>query len=96
MALALGRADINTLEEELTAEEFFEWVEYWKQEPFGLEWYRAALVAYTQASSMTKIDQSFIDKFQPNYDPNPRQSEEEMAAEFEKLRQIQKARKEKS
>ncbi len=95
MALATGRPDIRNLEEELSTEEFFEWVEYWQKEPFGLEWYRASLIAYTQANSMGSVDRTFIDKFQPNYNPHPVQSEEEMAAEFEKLKQLQKKRKEK-
>lgn len=87
LALALGRHDVDRLEEELTPEEFFGWLEYWKAEPFGSEWQRTAMLAYTVAAAAGgKPGKDFIEKFLPSYDPYPIQTEAEMAAEFAKLK----------
>jgi len=87
LALALGRHDITQFAEELTVEDFFGWLEYWKAEPFGMPWHRTASLAYTAAASAgAKPGADFMDKFMPSYDPHPIQSEAEMAAQFAKLK----------
>ena len=42
MAAQVGRADVDVLAEEIDTQLFFEWMEYWKEEPFGMEWHRTA------------------------------------------------------
>ena len=84
----MGRHDVGALEEEITAEDFFGWLEFWKVEPFGGTWHQAAALAYTVAASAgAKPGKDFIEKFLPSYDPFPAQTEAEMAAEFAKLKQ---------
>lgn len=83
----MGRVDVNRLEEELSPEEFFGWLEYWKKEPFGLPWHSSALSTYYTVAAIGGDPKSdFIEKFLPSYDPAPPMTEAEMAAEFAKLK----------
>lgn len=87
LALAMGRLDVDELEKELTPSQFYGWMEYWKQEPFGLDWHRTATHAYYDVAVMGgKPGNDFINKFLPSYDPHPTMTEAEMAAEFAKLK----------
>ena len=70
LAAQLGRADVDALAEELDAKLFFEWTEYWRIEPFGMEWHRAGLSSYVAlAAAGGKPPPDFVDKFLPSYDP---------------------------
>jgi hypothetical protein len=37
--------------EEIDTQLFFEWMEFWKEEPFGMDWHRTGLAAYVALAS---------------------------------------------
>lgn len=83
----MGRADVDALAEELDAKLFFEWTEYWKIEPFGMEWHRAGLSSYVALTAAGgKPPPDFVDKFLPSYDPAPPMTDEEIRKRLDSIR----------
>lgn len=63
---------------------------YYRVEPFGEDWLRTAkATAYTLAALGSKgIDDQFVDRFLPSYDPSREMTPDEIAAELKKLDRI--------
>ena len=87
MAAQVGRADVDALAEEIDTQLFLEWEEYWRQEPFGMEWHRTGLAAYVAyISAGGKAQSDFVEKFLPSYDPAPAMTDEEIRDRLAMLR----------
>lgn len=83
----MGRVDVDRLEREITVDEFYGWYEFWKAEPFGLDWHRTALLAHTNATVMGgKPPRDFCEQFLPSYDPTKPMSDEDMMEQVAKLK----------
>lgn len=78
LALAFGRPDVDQFLSEMTARQFEEWLEFWRWEPFGMEWMRSAqqcaVIAQAAGSKMTAQD------FLPCLPPTPEQTGDQMQA----------------
>jgi hypothetical protein len=74
----------------MSSAEFSEWVEYYKQEPFGDDWQQASTVAWAAAQpwSKKKLEpDSFIPR---RY--KPRQSREEITAKLSQFAKTHNAK----
>lgn len=62
---------------------------YYRVEPFGEDWLRTArATAYTLAALGAKIDDQFVEKFLPSYDPHREMTPDEIEAELRKLEKL--------
>jgi hypothetical protein len=73
--------------EELPLDDFLWWYAYWRVEGFGQSWERTA----TQTMFILKalgadVDETFIDRFLPGYDPDRPMTEEEMEDQMNRFR----------
>lgn len=86
-ALAFGIWDTDTLANQITARQLRTWLAYFRLEPFGDEWRRTArLASIVAAAAGAKVPEDFQEMFLPTFDPRrPRQTEDEMLAELNKL-----------
>lgn len=63
---------MQELQRRMTAREFQEWQEYYKQEPFGDDWMQAAIIAATQVNLWSKRKvkpEQFIPRSRVRHDP---------------------------
>ena len=87
LAAQVGRADVDAMAEEIDTQLVFEWMEYWKEEPFGMNWHRTGLAAYVAlASAGGKPPSDFVAKFLPSYDPAPPMTDDEIRQRLAMLR----------
>ena len=90
LAAQVGRADVDAMAEEIDTQLFFDWMEFWKEEPFGMDWHRTGLAAYIAlASSGGKPPADFVAKFLPSYDPAPPMTDDEIRQRLAMLRNKQ-------
>lgn len=76
----------------ITLRQVEKWLAYWKTEPFGDDWNRTARqTLFIMQALGVKVDESFLEKFLPNYDPHRVMTEDEIRAELNKFRRSQKA-----
>lgn len=95
LALEIGEWDVEqtteSLSRRISAEQLKRWIAFYRVEPFGQSWRRAARTAVTIASAWAKLPSDAEDLFLPGYNPNqPTQSPDEMAAELAKLKALRK------
>jgi hypothetical protein len=69
--------------ERMPLDDLLEWFAYWKVEGFGEEWSRTA----TQTLFILKalgadVDETFIERFLPGYDPDRPMTQDEMDAQM--------------
>lgn len=70
----------------ITLRQVEKWLAYWKVEPFGDDWNRTARQTLFLIQALgAKVDESFIEKFLPNYDPNRAMTPDEIKAELSKF-----------
>lgn len=68
---------------EITIDQVVRWMAYYRVEPFGEDWLRAAKsTAFILAALGAKIDSAFVEMFLPGYDPDREMTDEEIAAQF--------------
>lgn len=76
IALAFRRPDVDQFLSEMTARQFEEWLEFWRWEPFGMEWLQTAqqcaVTAQAAGSKLTAQD------YMPCQPPKQEQTEEQM------------------
>jgi hypothetical protein len=73
--------------EQLPLDDFLDWYAFWRVEGLGQEWERTA----TQTLFILKalgadVDETFIDRFLPGYDPDRPMTEEEMEDQMNRFR----------
>lgn len=79
-------ADVEEWMSRTTMRQIVKWYAYWKVEPFGDDWTRTALsTLYVLKALGATVDESFIERFLPNYDPNRVMTEDEINAELNKF-----------
>ena len=62
------------------------WVAYYRVEPFGEDWLRTARSTVMILKGLgAKVDEQFVEKFLPGYDPNRPMTPDEIEAELNKL-----------
>ena len=71
----------------MTAKEFWEWIEYYRLEPFGDEWDQAAEIGFTVAACSGNVKRGALRRFHENFKPKfkdskPKQTPEQMASIF--------------
>lgn len=70
----------------VTLRQVEKWLAYWKVEPFGDDWNRTARQTLFLIQALgAKVEESFIEKFLPNYDPNRVMTADEIKAELSKF-----------
>lgn len=87
MAAQVGRVDVDAMAEEIDTQLFYEWIQFWKEEPFGMEWHRTGMAAYcglTAAGGKPPAD--FVAKFLPSYDPTPPMTDDEIKRRLDSIR----------
>lgn len=78
--------DVDALMKRVTLRQVEKWLAYWKVEPFGDDWNRTARQTLFLIQALgAKVDDSFIEKFLPNYDPNRVMTADEIKAELSKF-----------
>lgn len=85
LALEVGEWDVDALAARMTLGQLKEWMAYYRIEPFGQPWWRAARLAATVGALWTGQYQERVEEtFQPTYREARPQSEQEMIAELMK------------
>lgn len=75
----------NSLSSRMTVEQLKTWVAFYRIEPFGQSWWRAARLAATIGATWTGTYQERIEEtFMPTYRDARPMSEQEMIAELKK------------
>lgn len=68
------------------------WFAYWKIEPFGDDWTRTAIQTLFILKALGQsVDETFIEKFLPNYDPNREMTEDEINRELTKFSRMMRS-----
>lgn len=93
LALEHGIWDVENWKRSITLDQLKRWMAFYRVEPFGQDWRRAARATmFTVTAAGAKVQEDFEEMFLPTYDPSrPTQTEEEMLAELMKIPQIRKA-----
>lgn len=87
LAAHLGIGNVEQWKHEITLDQLHRWIAFYRVEPFGGDWVRTAKATLFIVSAMGgKPDPRFIEMFMPSYDPNREMTEDEIAAELEKLK----------
>jgi hypothetical protein len=74
-------------------DEIVELLGYWNVEPFGNDWNRTAMqTLFLLKAHGATVDETFLEAFLPNYDPNRPMTQEEIDAELDKIHRRQQAR----
>ena len=78
--------DVDALMKRITLRQVEKWLAYWKVEPFGDDWNRTARQTLFIVQALGgKVDEGFIEKFMPNYDPGRVMTRDEIMAELGKI-----------
>jgi hypothetical protein len=81
----MGIWDVETLKKEITLEQVRKWMAFYRVDPWGSDWRRAARMAVVSANAFgAKVDVDAEEKFLPTY-RQPEQTEEQMIAELKKI-----------
>lgn len=87
LASHLRIGNVEQWKHEITLDQLHRWIAFYRVEPFGGDWVRTAKATLFIVSAMGgKPDPRFIEMFMPSYDPNREMTEDEIAAELEKLK----------
>lgn len=95
LALALKIEDPCAFAERISIRAWKLWYAFYRLEPFGDDWRRTARAVEMLASANgAKVNEEFEELFLPTYDPRrPTQTDEQMAAELAKLKNLTKPKK---
>lgn len=98
LAAYLGIEDPIAFADRIDVRTWRLWFAFYRLCPWGDEWRRTArAVSMLAASNGAKVNEDFEELFLPTYDPRrPLQTEEQMAAELAKLKNIGKPKKKKA
>jgi hypothetical protein len=75
----------------MTAREFQEWQEYYKQEPFGDDWLQASTIAAV-TEGVWRNGRTRMDKFVPSTKPRPRSSSRQLETQMMHIAALHNAR----
>ena len=68
-------------------DEIVDWVAYWNVEPFGDDWNRTAMQTLFLLKALgASVDETFLEAFLPNYDPNRAMTNEELEEQIERFK----------
>lgn len=85
LALELGIPFPEAFKKRITVRQLKRWMAYWRVEPFGDEWRRAARMALTSAAAMGgKPTPEAEERFLPSYRDRP-QTEDDLRRELMKI-----------
>jgi hypothetical protein len=77
--------DVEAWMQRISLRQVVRWFAYWKVEPFGDDWMRSALTTlYVLKALGANVDEDFIERFLPNYDPDRPMTDDEIKAELTK------------
>lgn len=79
-------ADVEAWMQRTPLRQILKWYAYWKVEPFGDDWTRTAVSTLFILQALGhNLNEEFIEKFMPNYDPNRPMTQDEINAELTKF-----------
>lgn len=78
--------DVEEWMRRVSLRQILTWYAYWRVEPFGDDWTRTAVQTLFVLKALGQaVDETFVEKFLPNYDPDRPMTEDEINAELTKF-----------
>jgi hypothetical protein len=91
LAAHLRIGHVEEWKQEVSVRQVQRWIAYYRVEPFGEDWSRTARQTLMILCGLgCNVDEQFLEKFLPSYDPNRPMTEDEINAELTKFARIAK------